>query len=139
MEILLDKERCTGCGECVDACPFGALRLEKDFPVASEECRLCGLCVKACKEGALSLPEVKKRHKEIKTKDIFVFAETKDGNLATVVYELLGKGRELADKLGQKLIGVLIGSNIKNLAQTLIDYGADIVYVFDHHSLKRFN
>ncbi|HDD43392.1 MAG TPA: 4Fe-4S dicluster domain-containing protein, partial [Candidatus Desulfofervidus auxilii] len=139
MELLLDKGKCTGCGDCVDVCPFGAIVLKDKFPVVNEECRLCGLCVKACKEGAISLPEKIKKKPTIKAKDIWIYAETKDGELATVVYELMGKGRELADKLGEKLIAILIGDKISHLAQTLISYGADIVYVAEHPSLSIFN
>lgn len=139
MELLLDKGKCTGCGDCVDVCPFGAIVLKDKFPVVNEECRLCGLCVKACKEGAISLPEKIKKKPTIKAKDVWIYAETKDGELATVVYELMGKGRELADKLGEKLIAILIGDKISHLAQTLISYGADIVYVAEHPSLSIFN
>ena len=65
---------------------------------------------------------------------IWVFSENE-----THAIELLGKGRELADKLQQDLTGVLIGANQKAHAQTLIDYGADIVYVVDSPSLAQFS
>lgn len=52
--------------------------------------------------------------------------------------ELLGKGRELADKLQQDLNGVLIKTDVKIQAQTLIDGGADIVHVVDKPSLPQF-
>jgi len=140
MEIILDKERCTGCGKCIEACPFGALELQDNLPRSNEECRLCSLCVKACPEGALSLPEeVKKKRPIPETKDIWVFAEVRNGEIASVVYELLGKGRFLSEKLGQKLVAVLLGLNVEPLAQELIDYGADIVYLIEHPDLKEFN
>ncbi|MCD6319323.1 MAG: electron transfer flavoprotein subunit alpha [Candidatus Desulfofervidaceae bacterium] len=141
MEIILDKEKCTGCGKCVESCPFGALELQNDLPKTNEECRLCGLCVKACPENALSLPEgAKKKKQRVKeTRDIWVFAETRNGEIASVVYELLGKGRYLSEKLGQKLIAVLLGSGVEPQAQELLNYGADIVYVIDHPDLKEFN
>lgn len=66
-------------------------------------------------------------------KGIWVFSENE-----TLALELLGKGRELADKLQQDLIGVLIGANQKAQAQTLIDYGADIVHVVDTPILTPF-
>ncbi|MFQ6124696.1 MAG: electron transfer flavoprotein subunit alpha/FixB family protein [Candidatus Heimdallarchaeota archaeon] len=67
-------------------------------------------------------------------KGIWVFSENK-----TLALELLGKGRELTEKLQHDLIGVLIGADQKAHAQTLIDYGADIVHVVDTPSLTQFS
>ncbi|CAD7770351.1 MAG: Caffeyl-CoA reductase-Etf complex subunit CarE [Candidatus Methanoperedenaceae archaeon GB50] len=141
MELILNKEKCNGCGACIDACPFSALIMKEGYPEATEECRLCGLCVNACPEEAISLPEeLKKKKRPIKkARDVWVYAEHRDGKLARVSFELLGKGRELADKLGQKLVAILIGHQIETSASRLIDYGADIVYVMDHPDLATFN
>jgi len=51
---------------------------------------------------------------------------------------LLGKGRELADKLNTKLSCVLLGYNIKNQAEQLIYRGADNVYVVDSKDLENY-
>jgi len=67
-------------------------------------------------------------------KGIWVFSENE-----TLALELLGKGRVLADKLQQDLIGVIIGDDQKAHTQTLIDYGADIVHVVDTPSLMQFS
>ncbi len=68
---------------------------------------------------------------------VWVFIEQKDGVIANVSLELLGAGRKLADKRGVQLAGVLIGDNVTPLADTVIEYGADIVYLYDqpifHH------
>jgi len=42
-------------------------------------------------------------------KGLMVFAEQRDGRIHPVSYELLGKGREIADKLGVELSSVLLG------------------------------
>ncbi|MCD9020558.1 electron transfer flavoprotein subunit alpha/FixB family protein [Cohnella silvisoli] len=62
---------------------------------------------------------------------VWVFIEEKDGAVAPVSLELLGAGRLLADKRKAVLAGVLIGSNVKALARTAFEYGADKVYVYD--------
>ncbi|WP_416729740.1 electron transfer flavoprotein subunit alpha/FixB family protein [Fictibacillus sp. JL2B1089] len=62
---------------------------------------------------------------------IWVFIEVKDGEVVPVSLELLGAGKELADKRGTELAGVLIGENVTHLADTLYEYGADTVYVYD--------
>ena len=53
--VTIDDERCTGCRECVDVCPFGAIQMRKSEAI---KCDLCGgaaelSCVLACKCGAL--------------------------------------------------------------------------------------
>ena len=67
---------------------------------------------------------------------VLVFAEQEDGEVHKVTYELLGKGRELADRLEKKLCAVLLGYNLEDEAKELIYYGADKVYLFDHPSLS---
>lgn len=72
-------------------------------------------------------------------KGILVFAEQRRGNIHNVSYELLGKGRELADQLKTELCAVLLGHNIKAKAADLIAAGADKVYVVDNPKLAHFN
>ncbi|XJZ28299.1 electron transfer flavoprotein subunit alpha/FixB family protein [Bacillota bacterium Lsc_1132] len=69
---------------------------------------------------------------------VWVFIEQTDGNIAGVSLELLGAGRKLADKLQVPLAGVLLGDGIKPLANQVIAYGADEVYVIDHPVLKHY-
>jgi len=62
---------------------------------------------------------------------VWVFSEVKDGGIAPVSLELLGAARQLADKRKTHVAGVLIGEEVKHLADTLFAYGADTVYVYD--------
>jgi electron transfer flavoprotein alpha subunit len=62
---------------------------------------------------------------------VWVFIEVKDGIVAQVSLELLGAGRQLADKRKSQLAGVLIGDKVSHLAQTVFEFGADLVYVYD--------
>lgn len=71
-------------------------------------------------------------------KGVWVFAEQRDQNLQKISLELVGKGREIADKLGVKLTAVLLGHEIGGLAKALINYGADEVLVADHLLLKNY-
>jgi electron transfer flavoprotein alpha subunit len=57
--------------------------------------------------------------------------EQNDGVIATVSWELMGKGRELADDLGGEVCGIMLGHNIKDKAGEGFFYGADKVYVID--------
>ena len=71
-------------------------------------------------------------------KNIFVFCEQRDGELQNVALELLGVARELAEKTGEKVCGVLLGHNVTSKAQELIAHGADTVYVVDDANLDKF-
>ncbi|GEL08693.1 electron transfer flavoprotein subunit alpha/FixB family protein [Salisediminibacterium halotolerans] len=71
-------------------------------------------------------------------KDVWVFIEQREGEIFDVGLELLGAGRELADKLEVNLCGVLLGNNVKNSAEDLYAYGADIVYVIDDPVLENY-
>ncbi|HAG11986.1 MAG TPA: ferredoxin [Desulfotomaculum sp.] len=55
MKAAVDKEKCTGCGQCVDICAAEALQLVDDIAVVSDECIECGACVDECPNGAISL------------------------------------------------------------------------------------
>jgi electron transfer flavoprotein alpha subunit len=69
---------------------------------------------------------------------VWVFIEQNDGKIEGVSLELLGAGRKLADKLQVPLAGFLLGNEIKPLANKIISYGADIVYLVDHPVLKNY-
>ena len=72
------------------------------------------------------------------SKDIYVFAEQRDGNIQKVALELIGKGRELADTLNQNVIAVLLGNGIKEKAGSLIKAGADGVVVVEDAMLAEY-
>jgi len=71
-------------------------------------------------------------------KDVFVFIEQRDGIIQNVAFELLGKARELADRLGEKVCAILLGHNITEKAQECISYGADTVLCVDSPELDRY-
>jgi electron transfer flavoprotein alpha subunit len=71
-------------------------------------------------------------------KEVIIVAEQSQGIVQPVTFELLGAGRDLANKLGGKLSCILLGHNIKDEAKRLISYGAEIVYVADHPELENY-
>lgn len=68
--------------------------------------------------------------------EVWVFAEQEEGKLSEVPFELLGKGRELADRLGVKLAAVVMGEGVEALAAPLFEAGADIVHLVEDKELK---
>ena len=71
-------------------------------------------------------------------KGVYVFAQQVDNEISGIAYELLGKGKELAAKLNEEVTAVLIGHEVKGLADKLAEYGADKVIVVDDPELKEY-
>jgi electron transfer flavoprotein alpha subunit len=70
--------------------------------------------------------------------EVWVFAEQHAGRLEDVSLELMSKSRHLADTLKVKLAAVLLGDKVISLADQLVQYGADKVYVAEHPLLKNY-
>ena len=71
-------------------------------------------------------------------KGVFVFAQQVDNKISSIAFELIGKGKDLAADLGTTVTAVLIGSDVKGLADELAEYGADKVIVVDDPELKEY-
>ena len=69
---------------------------------------------------------------------VWVFCEQRQGEMMTTSYELISEGRKLANELGTKLYGILLGHNIEGIAKELGGYGADGVYVCDNELLANY-
>ena len=54
-ESIIDSERCTGCGTCIERCPVAAIEVEEIAMVNRDKCLGCGLCARVCPEEAISL------------------------------------------------------------------------------------
>ncbi len=136
MGIRIDIDKCTGCGSCVSVCPFSIIELVDDKAQIGEGCNLCGACKDACDFEAIEIEEVEEAAPvNGEHRGIWVFAEQRDGKLRSVGYELLSKGRELADTLNTELAAVCLGHNVSEVEQ-LIAHGADKVYLIDDPALK---
>lgn len=140
MAIWIEEEECIGCGECIDSCPYNAIEIVDDIAKLLENCNECGACIESCEQEAIRT-DVEKEEKEVTIEDykgVWVFAEQRGGDLGKVGLQLLGGGRQLADTLGQELCAVILGHEIKPLANTLVAHGADKVYVADAPILKNY-
>lgn len=138
--IEVIDEKCVGCGACLRACAYDAIRIvDKLAQIDLQKCTLCGACVQSCPFDAIVIR--KKTTTVLDKKDyqgIWVFAEQKEGAIAPVVLELLGKGRELADQMEAELSAVLFGSGVEDMESELIAFGADQVITVDDPELQHF-
>ena len=137
--IKVIYEKCTLCKVCIDVCPFDAIEIKDNKIFINEKCTLCGLCVKNCPEKALYKEEKKKEEIDTsKYQGIWFFAETKDGSISPVSYEMLSACLKIKEKLNQEISGVLFGENVSSLAPDLIKRGCDNVYVIKNEKLENF-
>jgi len=138
--VIIDTEKCTGCEECLSSCPFDAIVIEEGKAFINENCQVCMACISACPEGAISEIE---REEPVefdiqKFKGVWIFAEQREGKVASVAYELLGVGRRISDELTTELSAVLFGAS-ESEAQELIRWGADRVYLSVDPIFEKFN
>ena len=138
LEVIKDK--CTGCGLCVEACPFGAIEILDELAVIKESCTGCGACLDSCEFEALYLPEIEKKP-AVDVNDyqgVWVLIEHEGPQIAHVSLELLGKGRELADKLSTYLSAVLLGADMAPIVQQLFKFDIDRVHCIEDPVLKDY-
>jgi electron transfer flavoprotein alpha subunit len=141
MAVNVNKEECIGCSACISTCPFGAIVMEDDKATIADACTMCGACVDTCPVQAI-IKEVEQVTVAINKdayKDVWVFVEQVDGQARNVGHELLGEGRKLADAMGQKLAGVLIGDRVEHLATGVFASGADKVYLVEGAEFKSYS
>jgi electron transfer flavoprotein alpha subunit len=70
--------------------------------------------------------------------EVWVFAEQHNGHLEDTPIELMSKARHLADILGVQLAAAVLGDNVKELAEKMIHYGADKVYLAENPLLGTY-
>lgn len=51
----VDSDRCTTCGACIEACPFGAISLNNTITIDRDRCMGCGVCQSQCAFEAVAL------------------------------------------------------------------------------------
>ena len=57
--VKINKEKCFGCGNCVEACPFGVFEIKNGKAIVEypEKCKKCGACISACPNNAIKINE----------------------------------------------------------------------------------
>ena len=155
-KLQIIAANCIACGLCEPECPFDAIHIEGDVAVIDyEECTGCGKCIKICPTDCLFFEGEEAKAKEEKPEaapdlaadlvarlsqysGVWIFVEQSDGEAHPVSWELLGKGRELADTLGCELAAVVLGEGIDDVARQAGHYGADKAYVIDDPVLAKY-
>jgi electron transfer flavoprotein alpha subunit len=129
-EPVVDAEKCIGCLKCVKVCPAQAIEM---FFTPEEQKILDQLAAAgAAPQAEDDDPEAAAIARlQAQYRGVWVFIEQADGEAAKVSWELLGKGKELAAKLGVGLSAVVIGHKVEPLCHEAFQYGAEKAYLLD--------
>lgn len=114
------------------------MRYEAGKVVIEASCKACKLCVGACMSQAISFEEVTHQVDKQAYQDLLVYVEQFEGQIHPVCYELIGKALELAKRINQNVVAVMIGDEIKEVASSLYQYGVKDVFVYDHKEYRYF-
>ncbi|MBI4946545.1 MAG: 4Fe-4S binding protein [Bacteroidetes bacterium] len=139
MKVWIDIDKCTGCGLCIDSCPYNAIGIVNDVAAINERCTMCGACLDSCNQGAiLSDAEEAVKVDLSGYKGVWVFAEQREGLLNKGSLELLSCGHELGKVLGEEVCVILLGDNVSGFVNELTTYGAQKIYIAEDEKLKTY-
>ena len=140
MGISIDHGKCVLCKVCLSKCPFNALELKDGKIEVNAACKMCRICIRSCPEKAISEEVITNKTNIDKDswRDILVYVEHDNKTIHPVTFELIGKAKELAEVIHQKVHCLMIGYQIKDLAEELLAYGVDEVDVYDDEKLAYF-
>jgi electron transfer flavoprotein alpha subunit len=135
-EPIIDAAKCIGCVKCVKVCPAQALEM---FFTPEEQAVLDQLLAQGTPPAEEQDPEARALAEKLAAyRGVWVFVEQTEGVAARVSWELLGKGRELADALQVPLSAVVLGQGVEHLCQEAFAYGADQAYLMDAAVLRHY-
>lgn len=106
--LVVDAEKCVGCRRCERVCASDGIEVVDRCAHVLDGCVSCGMCVDACPVGALAIERDEPGADTAGYHDIWVFSQVgSDGAVLGVALELVGKARELADARGCRLVALL--------------------------------
>lgn len=139
-KLVIHNEKIRNKEEFVKVCPFSAMEIKGGAVEINAACKMCRLCVKRSQNGEVTLETVEE--KTVLNKDewrgVCVYVDHVEGRIHPVTYELIGKARELADRISQPVFALFLGSGIREKAEELLHYPVDEVIVCDDPALRDF-
>lgn len=142
--IRVDYSKCTKCGRCAKLCAVGAITLSSGGAEISDKCILCGSCVRGCPAHAIEIDAVLNQQTENSDdyRGVAVIAEFDETSQVPlkVTLELLSKGRELADRLGEELYAVALCERMSADACRVFErIGCERVILFEGEYYRDYN
>ncbi len=124
----------------IKICPFNAFDYNEDLLSINANCRICKMCVRKGPEGVCTLvEEERKKIDKSLYKGILVYVEQLNGKAHPVSFELIGKAKELAEITKDPVYALVVGKDVKHLAEEALTYGVDKVYLYEADNYEHFN
>jgi len=123
----------------IKICPFNSIEYKDGNLDINAGCKMCRLCVKKGPKGVIVfIEEQTSKIDKSAYKGIAVYVDHVEGEIHPVTYELIGKARELAAKVGYPVYCIFLGYQVLDKAEELLHYGVDEVFVYDYKELEHF-
>ena len=138
--IQVIEHKCVGCEKCRDVCAYDAIEMVDGLAVINQDkCTLCGACVDACPFEAIIISKVSTGGQDISEySGTCLYVEHRNGEMSSVVKEIIGVARELKEVLGKPIYAILLGTDVTNIAEELLEYGVDEVWLREDPKLGEF-
>jgi electron transfer flavoprotein alpha subunit len=138
-KLVVNQNKIINIEELIRICPFGAMENVDGKLQINAGCKMCKICVKKGPSGAVEYVEEEVvQIDKSQWRGISVYVDHVEGEIHPVTLELIGKARELADKINHPVYCLFMGYDIEDKAQELLHYGVDEVFVYDNEGLKDF-
>ena len=137
--IQIIDHKCIGCGACIEVCPYDAIDMEDKLASINDKCTICGACIESCPFDAIILSKETFGAAKIEEySGICVYTEHREGVISSVVKEIIGVSRKLKEALDKPVYAILLGDKVKPLAEELLEYGVDEVWMREDPRLGDF-
>ncbi len=136
--IIIHQDKVIDPAAIAGDCPFDALEYANAYLSITAACKMCKACVKKHPDVFEYIEDVIIEINKDEWRGIAVYVEHFEGNIHPVTFELIGKAKQLASKIGHPVHALFIGYDILKRAKVLYDYGIDKVHVYDHEAFKHF-
>jgi electron transfer flavoprotein alpha subunit len=138
-KLVINQEKVGNIKELIDICPFGALEEQDNLLQINAACKMCKLCVRKGPKGAVEyIEEAVESVDKDQWKGIAVYVDHIDGVIHPVTFELIGKAKELAEKIHHPVYAIMMGHDIHSQCEELLHYHVDKVFAYDEQELDRF-
>ena len=141
-KIIINHEKVTYeiAQEAIKVCPFGAIEYIDEKLDINAGCKMCKICVRKGPKGVFEFLEerVVAINKD-EWQGICVFVEHSNDKIHPVVFELIGKAKELAKITKQKVSAIIFTDDVKKHQDEILSFGVDMLYVYEHTKFSHFN
>jgi electron transfer flavoprotein alpha subunit len=121
-------------------CPFDAFEYQDAYLSINAACRLCKLCVNKGPAGICEfIDDDKITIDKSQYKGITVFIEQRNNQAHPVAWELIGKAKLLSQTSHEPVYAVVVGSDVKNIADQALTYGVDKIFIYQDKAYEDFN